>query len=225
MDKRYFKEANRWFIDNYKAASAKCAMYRAGFVVLSVLSLLMAVALILTLPLKSYVPLPILVDSENRVIKPINTKADKLPIIEPMVEHDVVGYILNRENYSPYQIEHQITKIVHSSSVEVLQDYEKLLNSDSSPIKLYGKEGRVETQINNVVFLESPSEHKAFEELSSQLVQVDFTKKTNLKGASKEEKLTALLTFDYLGIPDDEIKAWHNWNGFVVTSYQIRRRV
>ena len=87
-------------------------------------------------------------------------------------------------------------------------------------------DGIRDIKILDVIFLDSQeaTQSQRFKSLSSNVVQVDFSSSTKSTGETKVAHWVATISFEYLGVQQDEMLAWENWNGFVVTSYRVHPR-
>ena len=170
--------------------------------------------------------MPILINEHDQIIKVMNSKVQHVPVSEPMVQNDIVRFVRNRESYDAKTLNYQIRNIAYTASKEIFSDFEYLVSPQNKNglINTLGVEGSVEVKVHDVIFLENKDKPSYLKQVSSNVVQVDFS--TTLKSSSQDlkENWVAIITFDYKGIPKDEITAWENWNGFIVTSYRVNRR-
>lgn len=227
-NKGYFKKAHNWYADQYLSVSVWSNRWKWAFIGQSGLSLLLALSLLFTVPLKTLVPFPILVNEDNQIIKALHPKDEYLPVNEAMAQNDIVRYIRNREGFNPHTLNHQYKHIFFSTASEILSDFENIQSSKNpnSLINVLGVTGMREVKIHDVVFLDSKeaSDFHKYVNLPSHVAQVDFSTLTQKEGLTSTEHWVAVLSFDYQGIPQDELRAWENWNGFVVTSYKVNVR-
>ena len=224
--KNYLNQASGWYYERYlmQKLMAKWSYYAC--IILSIACVALVILVACLLPLQKVIPLPIVVNEQNQVVKTINPKSDYVPINEAMVQNDIVRFIRNRESYNAKLLNYQIRNIAYTSTRDIFLDYQKILSSQNkeSLVNTLGAEGTIDVKIHDVVFLETKDKPTYFKYIQSNIVQVDFSTVTKNNMQDIKENWVAILSFDYKGIPTDEVTAWENWNGFVVTSYRVNKR-
>lgn len=229
MEKEYFKNGHDWYSEKYLSSQVQAKRWMLAFVAQATLSLSLGVCIALMLPLKTMVPFPILVNENNQLVKALHPKSDYLPINEAMVQNDIVRYIRNREGYNAHTLNYQYRQVAHSTAGNIFADFEKAQSpqNPASPVNLLGMEGARDIKVLAVIFLdnnEAETNHR-YKALASNVVQVDYSSVTKTSGENKSEHWVATISFEYQGIQKDEVLAWENWNGFVVTSYRVHPRL
>jgi len=229
MEKEYFRKGYDWYSEKYISAQVQSKRWMLAFAAQVILSLSLGICIALMLPLKTMVPFPIIVNENNQLVKTLHPKSDYLPINESMVQNDIVRYIRNRESYNAHTLNYQYRQVAHSTAENIFSDFEKAHSPQNpeSPVNTLGMEGARDVKVLDVIFLdnnEAEANHR-YKSLASNVVQVDYSSVTKTAGDSKNEHWVATISFEYQGIQKDEVLAWENWNGFVVTSYRVHPRL
>lgn len=222
----YTSQANSWYLERYVLQKTSAHRWFVAFISQSVLSIVLLIAICCMLPLTKTIPMPIIVNEHDQIIKAINPKSNHIPINIAMVQNDIVRFVRNRESYDAKTLNYQIRSIAYTSASDIFTEFEHRVSPQNKLglLNTLGIEGSIEVKVHDVVFLESKDKPSHLKQLPSNVVQVDFSTLTKTNTDEAQENWVAIISFDYKGIAKDEITAWENWNGFIITSYRVNRR-
>lgn len=240
----YFSQAKSWSDEFYASAVLSRNKWRALslFVLLPILFLFL-IWITFLIPSQHLEPLMInhYRDGET-IVTPL--KQHYAPDNSAEVESDIAKYIRFRESYSADTYDYAYRLVHLMSSGNVYNGYQALqsITNKNAPINILGKSGYDTVKIESIVFLdnENKNSHKKSNNknnshqsgdikksnLHSNLAQVDFVVTTHNKETNTTTSLplTAVLSWKYRGISNDPNLRWMDWNGFMVTDYQITQR-
>lgn len=224
--KSYVQQGNNWYFERYVLQKTAANKWFVAFMGQTILSVALLLVICCMLPLSKTMPLPIVVNEHDQIIKAINPKHHNIPINQAMVQNDIVRFVRNRESFDAKTLNYQIRNIAYSAKKEIFADFEQLISprNKNSLLNTLGAEGAIEVKVHDVVFLENKDKPSYLKQVPSNVVQVDFSTTTKTDTQETKENWVAIISFDYKGVPNDEITAWENWNGFIVTSYRVNRR-
>lgn len=166
----------------------------------------------------------------------INHYDDGLVTVEPMnnphapknraeVESDIVRYVVNRESYSAVSYQEQYSLVNLLSENSIADEYVNAQSSKNknSPINTLGDKGYRSVQILSVLFLDNVKESVGDHH---NLAQVNFTiiNHDKVTGNTQSIPATAIISWEYRAKPQNPEEAWQNWDGFVVTHYEIQQQ-
>lgn len=141
------------------------------------------------------------------------------------IESDIVRYVVNRESYSVegYQEQYSLVNLLSENSIA--DEYVKAQSSKNknSPINTLGDKGYRSVQILSVLFLDNVDQNTRDHH---NLAQVNFTMINHDKvtGNTQSIPATAIISWEYRDKPRNPEEAWQNWDGFVVTHYEIQQQ-
>jgi len=143
------------------------------------------------------------------------------------VESDIVRYVTSREGYHPatYSIQSSITSLLSNNRVDAEYSLSQSKDHPEAPVHLLKNKGYRKVSVQSILFLDNESENEPDKKPThNNLVQVNFEISDYLFGQDQhiDTPYTALISWKYRGASSDPEKAWENWNGFSVTSYQVQ---
>lgn len=222
----YVQQGNSWYLERYILQKSAATKWFYAFMGQTLLCVALLIAICCMLPLKQTMPMPIIVNEAEQVVKAIHPKKQQFPINQAMVQNDIVRFVRNRESYDAKTLNYQIRNIAYSAGKDIFAEFEHIVSpqNKNSLLNTLGIDGSIEVKVHDVVFLESKEQPSYLKQLPSNVVQVDFSTTVKSNSQDVKENWVAIISFDYKGTPKDEITAWENWNGFIVTSYRVNRR-
>ncbi len=226
----YFTCAKSWADDIYTNAIISRDRYKVAFYFVLGLATLLSLAINGLIPLQHLEPLLIEHYQDGRVtVQPF--KQPYKPEDMAQTESELIRYLVHRESYDPTSYRQQYALVNLLSSPVVAQEYitEQSANNRLAPIKVLGKNGYRTVHIDSIVFLDSKEKNLKINQHTQQsinLAEVNFTITDRVQDSAsqKSQAFTALLSWDYLGVPKDPEIRWQNWDGFVVTRYTVTQR-
>ena len=225
----YFEKARHWHIDQLQSAQISAKRWFIAFLVANGISLLLSLALIILLPLKTLVPMVVQHNAKTGEIWVHKPSTPYFPETSAQVQADLVRYIVTRESYSAADINQRFHLVMLLSSAAMGEYYanEQANNNPKSPINQFGANGSRTVQIEDVVFLNKTDRSKVnrFPQTENNLAKVDFnTISLSPQGQSTTTYWVATIAWLYRGLPENIQDAWDNWNGFTVITYRVDPR-
>ena len=223
-----FQRAITWADEEHSALVTGKKRYQMAFLTSMGLCCLLTLAVVILAPMQQLIPMLVNHYPDGRVaVLPFNQKT--APIHTPLVESDIVRYVINRESYnaSSYNEQYQLVSLLSNNKVTQAYANSQEAGNANSPVRLLGNEGTRRVHIDSLVFLDKQSLNKpnALNQHHVNLAQVNFTLTTTKNNATqKPVPLTALISWTYLGTPQDPTDLWRNPYGFTVTRFSVSQR-
>lgn len=229
----YFDAAQTWADEQYHYYRLWSTRWQCAFWASIVAVVLLACAIMVMMPLKSWEPIVVQQNLQTGEIfvKPAdvaNLMKDKIEI-----ESDLVRYVIARETYYPTDEGARYRQVQFMSSPAVFKPYQEAhrLNNNESFDNRFGESGSRIVAVEDVIFLDAtdprkvPSKRAASRGLQAPpIARIDFTTTENDGATVKKNYWVATVKFDYVGTPNTKEAAWANWGGFTVTSYRVDQR-
>lgn len=224
-DSDYFKSAECWHYDRYESQLVQANRWLLAFWLQVGVSLLLVIALVLLLPLKTLVPLVIRQNTQTHEVFVDKVDSHTLPN-QNQIESDLVRYVILRETYSSTDFALRYKQVLLETNKACALEYQKSQANSSleSPVTLYGVDGSRTIHVEDVVFLGNKNRSSKENENVSNLAKVDFISTETMHNQTVKKYWVATIAWDYRGTPQDKEAAWHNWNGFTVTYYRVDQR-
>ena len=221
-----YASAQDWAYDRYHSQAVIADRWQLAFWIQLILSLILAIAIIIILPLKSWEPIVIQRNTQTGEVWVDSPHTQHLPALASEVESDLVRYVIARETYAHQDAGARYQQVRYSSSPEVIKIYENLFsNTNLHHLQsLYGDSGMRTIKVEDVVFLTSPESASIHQANTHNLAKIDFITTDTQGQTSKEQYWVATISWEYLGTPTTKAAAWSNWNGFTVTYYRVDQR-
>jgi type IV secretion system protein VirB8 len=223
----YFIQASSWATDFQTHMVLSRNRYRVAFIISLLLSCLLVLALCAVLPLEHFQPL-LIHHYEDGVISVDPIKKNDLPQSKALVESEITRYIQARESYDPssYSSQYQLVNLM--SDTAVFRSYQREQSSDNpqSNINTLGNKFIRQVRIESIVFLNLHKAKSSLEIDDNNLAEVNFSTIdiNNSNGKRIVSPFVATMSWKHLGIPHDPQLRWRNWDGFVVSDYQLVQR-
>lgn len=226
----YHAAGSDWFADRYASVRLQANRWFAAFLGASLMIVLLILALITVLPLKTLIPVVVhqnTVTGETWVEHPTSRY---VPANLQEAESDIVRYLVARESYNAADINQRFHQVLLLSNREVGKLYADAQSNSNkeAPVNLLGAQGQRTVHIEDVVFIDKAGseEVRHFHQPAQNVAKVDFTTTTLTTpgSAPKVESWVATIAWQYNGLPASQADAWDNWNGFTVTTYRVDPR-
>jgi type IV secretion system protein VirB8 len=208
----YFQHGDIWeqeIIKRAKRSSRIAWFFALVFAGIAALSL---VAVVILLPLKSFEPYVVTVDSTTGFIEVKSglTRPANLTEQQAITQANVVRYIRNREGYDPFAIEENFGIAALLSTGDAARELQALYSAANTdnPAKLYGKLKRVLVEIKSVTF---PNE-------STAIVRFSTNEKSDTESIVRH--WISVVRFRYTDTPLRNEWRFENPLGFQVYSYR-----
>jgi type IV secretion system protein VirB8 len=229
MKQEYFKAGRDWYVERYESAHIQSNRWFVAFLSMSILAIVLTAAIIILVPLKTYIPLVIHQNTQTGELWVDRPKTIYAPENDAQIQSDIVRYIASRESYSAADINQRFHLVMLLSDNAISRDYESEQSNGNkkSPVNTLGETGTRTVHIEDIVFLDKAGikELRHFRTKSSNLAKVDFTTTTtDVAGNKKQDAFVATISWTYQGIPESKQDAWDNWNGFTVLTYRVDPR-
>lgn len=229
MNIKYHEEGRAWFEENYENAKIVGNRWFVGCMASLFTSVLLSVCLIVLLPLKSLVPLIIHQNSVTGEVWVTHPKTPFVPENDAEVQSDIVRYMTARESYTAADLNQRFQLVTLLSANDIARTYanEQSNANPKAPVTVLGAEGTRTLHIEDIVFLDKSGlqELRHFKGKSQNLAKIDFITTTTEKSGHKiNQAWVATLAWEYKGLPNNQVEAWENWNGFTVTTYRVDPR-
>ncbi len=225
----YFVEARSWADDIYTAAIISRNRYKFAFYLSIGLAVLLTIAIDSLVPLQHMEPLLVNHYQDGRVsVQPI--KQPYAPTNPAQVESEIVRYVINRESFDPtsYDTQYSLVNLLSSNFVAKAYRHTQSSARASSPINRLGTHGFRTVHVDSVIFLDTElnNNDKANTKHHHNLAQVNFsiTDHDRNSALQKSKAFTALVSWQYRGMPSDPGDQWRNWDGFTVTRFTKQQR-
>ena len=226
-EKNYFKEGQGWYMDRIEAVKIQSNRWFLGFILSTLLSIILVIGIVSLFPLKRIEPLIIHHNTITNDVWVEHPKTPYVPVNNAEVETDIVRYIVSRESYTASDINQRFHSVNLMSDRNVAKEYsdEQANSNKISPVNLLGVLGKRTVRIEDVIFLDKSGIHNEIRDInqpSQNLAKVDFVTTTfDHQGVKKIENWVATIAWVYRGLPENKQDAWDDWNGFMVTTYRV----
>lgn len=221
----YFQVARSWADDFYTSSIISRNRWRAmSLYVLLPFSFLLLGMVLFLIPIQHLEPL-IIHHYDNGLVTVEPANSAQAPKNRAEVESDIVRYVVNRESFSDTSYREQYSLVNLLSGNSVSDEYVKDQSSQNknSPINTLGDKGYRSVQILSVLFLDKESETA---KSHHNLAQVNFVAINHDKATGNTESIpmSAIISWDYRQRSKNPEEAWQNWDGFVVTHYEVQQQ-
>ncbi len=222
----YFKTARSWADDIYSSTLASRNRYKLAFLVSAGLVALLALCIMVMVPLQR-TELVIAHEGQGGYVW-ISTTHDhmKMPATWARTQAEIAHYITTRESYHPNLYHHQTSEVALLSSPDVQAGYEASQASDNAeaPINVLKVKGYRTVQIQNILPLDSASKNTKTNHDHTNIAQVNYTVTDHLFGRAGGVKTpySAIVSWQYSGVPSSPEGKLEDWDGFQITKYQTQ---
>jgi len=225
-DKDYFYTARHWSDDQYVTLVLSHQRYRRMCLLSLAVVLMLSLCLLGLIPAQHVTPLLVHHYADGQVsVSPLR---EQPKIDQAQIESDLVRYVQTRESYDAFSYRNQYTLVHTLSTPEVAKAYRQnqAPQQNESAIHQLGQGGVRTVHVDSVIFLDRRM-NQAHQPPSKNhnLAEVTFSTTDHFDTApTNTQCFTALVAWEYRGMPKDLKKRWQNWSGFVVTHYRVQPR-
>jgi type IV secretion system protein VirB8 len=225
-DQAYFTRARSWSDDIYTSAVVSRNRYKAAFFGMTAFSAILVLS-VLILVSTEHTELVVVHEGPSGYTWISTTKDhEKAPIDWTRTQSEIAHYVRTRESYDPLLYEYQTNEVKLLSTPQVEAEYDLAQSSDNkaSPINVLGAKGYRTIVVNNVLQLDSIDKNHDGQGRHVNFAQVNYVVEDHLFGQNQVIKTpyTALVSWEYNGVPDNPEKKLRDWDGFSVTKYVVQ---
>lgn len=188
---------------------------------MTVITVLLVIAIIIMLPLKSKVPFMVKVDQSNGAVDIVPILKEKtITTSEATDKHFVNQYVIKRESYYHDLLDSDYVTVQAMSSDRIAQEYRKIYEGETGRAEVYKDNFLVEVNIKSIVLGVSAGTKIA-------TIRADIMKK-DLKTKYKSRPVSKVITLSYTYIPSliqKEKLRLNNPLGFQVMTYRTDNEV
>ena len=211
--KGYFAAASSW-VESQSAAGAR--EIRIAWRVATgagLLSLLLALALVFLMPLKSVQPYVLTVDSQTGAVEaPSTLQSGKLSQNEAVIQAQLAGYVIARETFDSTDLAQQYRRVQVMSARPVANAYvaQMAANNPVSPLNTLNRGDTVTITVRSVSLIAD----------GAGLVRFTATRSALGTAGGQQTNYVAAISFGFNGRPLRQADRYDNPLGFQVTRYR-----
>jgi len=228
-DSTYFQTAKNWADDIYTSILVSRNRYKMAFYMMSGIVFLLALCILMLVPIQ-HTELVVVHEGAGGYTWLSTTKRHYHPPMNWVREQsEIAHYVVTRESYDPLLYRYQTDEVKLLSTPEVQAGYELAQSGDNkfAPINVLEAKGYRTVTIQSILPLDSEEKNRdnqSKKDRHSNLVQVNFVIVDHLFGQNKtiETPYTALVSWDYEGVPSDPNEMLKDWDGFKITKYVVQ---
>ena len=179
----------------------------------AVVALLLALAIVFLVPLKSVQPYVLTVDRQTGAVEPATTLQDgKLNQNEAVIQAQLAGYAMARETFDATDLAQQYRRVQIMSSRPVAAAYvaEMAANNPASPLNSLNRGDTVAIKIRSVSLIGD----------AAALVRFTATRTAIGAGVGQSANYVSAISFGFNGRPLSAADRYDNPLGFQVTRYR-----
>jgi len=215
-NKQYFEDGKTW--DQEIFANMHQSRNRAWLVATFCMatSMILAFAIIIMLPLRTFEPYVVTVDKSNGYVEVTRgLNAGNLTQDEAITQSNIVRYISARESYNPAVLREDYDFVALMSGGQALKEYQQLWagkNPDNPSVKL-GQKASIDIKIMSVAFL------------NDKTATVRFQREQRENDQTRISQWNAVIEFKYVQKPMKMDDRFYNPLGFQVMTYRLNPEV
>jgi len=230
INKDYFHQACAWADDRFSLIEASRTRYQIAFLVTMLAVVLLAMALVVLLPLKSVQT--VAVHHYDNGVTTVEAQSQKVQAANrAQIESDIVRYIINRESYDASSYRAQFELITLLSANDVAREFESQQSSRNpdAPVNQLGTKVNRHVHVYSINFIDDQQlniKERKTKQQHHNLAEVVFSVKNHDKASLKdtEQQFSALISWQYVKPSDSIEERWQNFDGFEVTRYTKAQR-
>lgn len=209
----YYAAATSWADGQAKvvARDARIAWRVAGGA--AAIALLLAIALVLLVPLKTVQPYVLTVDRQTGAVEPMTAlKQGTLSQNEAVIQAQLAGYVVARETFDATDLAQQYHRVQILSSPPVRAAYvaQMAANNPASPLNTLSRGDIVAIQIRSVSLIAD----------GAGIVRYTATRTAEGSNTGQSKNYVAAISFGFSGRPLRQADRFDNPLGFEVTRYR-----
>lgn len=210
---QYFVAARTWADGKVQASARETRIAWRVAAGASAVSVLLAIALVMLVPLKTVQPYVLTVDRNTGSVEAATTVAEgRLSQNEAIIKAQLAGYVIARETFDSTDLREQYRRVQIMSAPPVARAYvaEMAANNPSSPLRTLNQGDTVSVKVRSVSLI------------GDNAALVRFTKTRTPSGAAtgQETDYVAAISFGFSGRALRTADRYDNPLGFQVTRYR-----
>ena len=209
----YFASARSWADGQSAAISREARIAWRVAAGASAIALILAIALLLLVPLKSVQPYVLTVDRQTGAVEPaLTVQQGRLSQNEAVIQAELAGYVIARETFDATDLARQYHRVQLLSAPPVARAYvaQMAANNPESPLRTLNQGDTVSIQIRSVSLIGD----------GSGLVRFTATRTASGAPSGSVENYVAAIAFGFSGRPLRAADRYDNPLGFQVTRYR-----
>lgn len=215
MNKRdeYFAEAQSWAALRSSMAARETRIAWRVAAGASIIALLLAIALLMLLPLKTVQPYVLTVDRQSGAVEPaLAVSSGRLTQNEALIQAQLAGYVVARETFDATDLPTQYRRVQQLSSPPAARAYvaQMAANNPASPLRTLGRGDTVSVRVRSVSLISN----------NAALVRFTASRAPIGQPAAQETNYVAAISFGFNGRPLKASDRFDNPLGFQVTRYR-----
>lgn len=212
----YYQKATAWEEEVY--LSLRQSRNRAYIVasIAAFIAIMCVIALVVTLPMKEFVPMVITVDKQTGYLEPATMLEDNtLSEKDAVTQSFLMRYLNARESYNPAVLEENYNLAQYLSGDNAAKEHKALWDSANpdNPSKVYDRSTSIEVRVKSIQLLEKNR------------ATIRFQRNLITNNVTTSDHWVATLTFVYENEPTQMKERLINPLGFKVTNYRLTQEI
>jgi len=223
----YFQTARLWYDDIYTAHVVRAKRYQLAFFSMVGFCAVLSLSIAVMMPLKSTQLIVVHQGESGYAWVETVSPHTRLKASWIKTQAEITHYVETREGYDPLLYPQQTHEVQLLSNGLVEREYveSQTANNPSAPINTLGTKGYRTVTVNSILPLDSESNNtNTHSHKHVNLAQVNFvmTDHALATGKTTHYSYSALIAWEYQGVPATPQAQLHNWDGFQVTKYVVQ---
>ena len=209
----YFAAARTWADSQASATARETRIAWRVAAGAAIIALLLALALVLLVPLKSVTPYILTVDRQTGAVEAATTvQSGRLSQNEAVIQAQLAGYVIARETFDSTDLANQYRRVQLMSSRPVAQAYvgQMAAANPDSPLRTLSQGDTVSIRIRSVSLIND----------GAALVRFSATRTGAGGGNGQASNFVSAISFGFSGKPLRQSDRYDNPLGFQVTRYR-----
>ena len=209
----YYAAARSWADGQVKTSARETRIAWRVAIGATAVAVLLAIALVMLIPLKTVQPYVLTVDRQTGAVEPMTTlKEGRLSQNEAVIQAQLAGYVIARETFDATDLAQQYHRVQVLSAPPVRQAYVQQMaaSNPSSPLNSLNRGDTVSVRVRSVSLI---SEGAA-------IVRYTTTRTAGGAGTGPSANYVAAISFGFNGRPLRQEDRFDNPLGFQVTRYR-----
>lgn len=209
----YYAAARSWAEGQASASARETRIAWRVAAGAAIVALLLAIALVLLVPLKSVQPYVLTVDRQSGAVEPVTTVGGgKLTQNEAVIKAQLAGYVIARESFDATDLAQQYRRVQIMSSAPAGRAYVAAMdaNNPDSPLNTLNRGDTVSIRVRSVSLISD----------GAGLVRFTAIRSPQGGGTAQESEYVAAISFGFNGRPLRQADRFENPLGFQVTRYR-----
>lgn len=225
-ERAYFKTAKSWADDRFTALFVSRHRYQVAFWGMTGLSGLLALCIAVLVPTQHTELVVVHAGPSGYTWLSTTTPREVAPLRWARTQAEIAHYIQLRESYDPllYAYQTREVKLFSTPDVQAQYAWSQSNTRTSAPINVLGAKGYRTVVVNNVLRLDSSTKSTAARDKHVNLAQADYVVIDHVWGQHQTIKTpyTALVSWQYRGVPRDPSAMLNDWDGFTITKFVVQ---